>query len=864
LEQEISAEKKRLTDLSNRLKDLEDKQVILGNRLAEAGKKVAEDEQQLKAVRAANESKQLESLKAELFEILTQKANCSNELNNLRQKIASLKNQGILLEGESRQTAQELEIKCRLLDKESGELAALQEEERSRLEQAAAWHSKLGQTEKLLRDNEVQSKDLSRKADLSRARWQALCSLEDSREGYQRGVREIMLAKKQGHPACSPLYGTVAELLEVEEELELALEVSLGGNLQNIIARTTAEAQEAIAFLKARRLGRATFLPLDVIKSSRLNLPSKVKSDPAFVGLASDLVCFEEIFRLALEFLLGKIIIVQDMPAAARAAAVTGHKVRIVTLEGDQVHPGGSLTGGSYQRRGENLLGRSREINRLRQEMGQLEAQLHNQRMTGVALEEKKREICAELQRAEEEKKELSEKLLHCRINKENLEKERQRRQEEAAFSSLRYKEIATERTEIEEKLEITAGHLDVLEQKSCFARRELARQEQELKESIQVLEELNERLTEAKIQVAKWEQEYEQSSALVLQERIAWQEKERIVTAKEKEYHRAQADGTQLAGEIEALLQNLEEETDLQEENLLAAALLRQERENLTLAINNEEQIVHRLRSAIQAFEQKIHALELGVARWQTEWETGAKHLWEEFSLSWQEATAYLPVQDKSWLRQQIQEIKKQMEDLGPVNQAALEDYPKMLQRRDFLSSQHQDLTEANKSLRELIAELDKTMSQRFQEGFKAVNEAFQVVFRELFEGGQAELRLVEPDNILHSGVEIIARPPWKKPQTLSLLSGGERALTAIALLFALLRVKPSPFCILDEIEASLDDNNIQRFAGYLRRLANSTQFVVISHRKGTMESADMLYGITMEQSGVSRLLSVRLEDKA
>ncbi|MDD4401395.1 MAG: AAA family ATPase, partial [Desulfitobacteriaceae bacterium] len=213
-------------------------------------------------------------------------------------------------------------------------------------------------------------------------------------------------------------------------------------------------------------------------------------------------------------------------------------------------------------------------------------------------------------------------------------------------------------------------------------------------------------------------------------------------------------------------------------------------------------------------------------------------------------------------FLRQKIQEIKQQLEELGPVNQASLEEYPKMLRRRDFLSFQHQDLIKANRSLRQLITELDKTMSRRFQEGFQAVNEAFKDVFRELFEGGKAELRLEEPEDLLNSGIEIIAQPPWKKLQTLSLLSGGERALTAIALLFALLRVKPSPFCVLDEIEASLDDTNIQRFARYLRRLCNSTQFVVISHRKGTMEAADILYGITMEDSGVSKLLSVRLDE--
>ncbi|HWQ89416.1 MAG TPA: chromosome segregation protein SMC [Desulfitobacteriaceae bacterium] len=864
LVQEISAEDRRLTALSARLKDLADKQAVLESRLAEAAGKLAEDEQRLKLARMANESKQLEGLKTELFEILTQKANCSNEINNFGQTIANLNNQGISLEQECRQTAQELEANSRLLARQSLELTALRQQARARQEQEAALRSKHEQTEKLLQENSSNFRVLSRKADLAGARWQALRTLEDSREGYQRGVKEIMLAKKQGIPACTPLYGTVAELLEVEEELELALEVSLGGSLQNIIARTMAEANEAIAFLKAGRLGRATFLPLDVIQPNRQHMPAEISADPGFVGIALDLVRFDNIFRPALEFLLGKIIIVKDMPAAARAAAVTHHRMRIVTLEGDQVHPGGSLTGGSYQRRGENLLGRSREIGRLRQELDLLELQLQDLKVTGAALAADKQELSEELARVGQEKKELREKLLHCKISTENLEKESKRRQKEAALSDLRYREVVSERAEMEGKLKISSARLEIIEQKIRTARSELAKQEHELKESALAIEAQSERLTSSKIQAAKWEQEYELSSAILLQEKFAWQEKEKVIEHKKTEYNKAQADCARLDGEIEILLKNLEEKTGLQEENLLAAALLRQERENLTLALNDWEQIAQRQRPATKALEQKIHVLELGLARWQAEWETGTRHLWEEYSLSWQETSAYLPLSDKHLLRPKIQEIKKQLEDLGPVNQAAIEEYPKMLQRRDFLSSQHQDLAEANQSLRELIAELDKTMSLRFREGFKAVNESFQEVFRELFVGGQAELRLVEPDDLLNSGVEIIAQPPWKKPQTLSLLSGGERALTAIALLFALLRVKPSPFCILDEIEASLDDTNIQRFASYLRRLADLTQFVIISHRKGTMETADVLYGITMEESGVSRLLSVRLDDEA
>lgn len=287
----------------------------------------------------------------------------------------------------------------------------------------------------------------------------------------------------------------------------------------------------------------------------------------------------------------------------------------------------------------------------------------------------------------------------------------------------------------------------------------------------------------------------------------------------------------------------------------------LRKERESISKIITEQEEEISRKRQECQRLESKIHSLELKIARWETEYETCSKRLQEEFQLTEEEALAYHREGEKGDLNTKLQEIKRSLESLGPVNQAAIEEYPKLQQRYEFLAVQKEDLEEAQTSLHTLIGELDKTMSERFAEGFKGVNEAFQAVFKELFNGGHAELRLVEPKNLLETGVEIIAQPPGKKPQLLSLLSGGERALTAIGLLFALLRVKPSPFCVLDEIEASLDDANVKRFAQYIRRLSHSTQFLVISHRKGTMEAADVLYGIAMEESGVSKLLTVQLE---
>lgn len=864
LEQEISKENQRLASSTDRIKALEDKQLILKRTIEAARSSLAEDEQKLKFAGEANQTGLIEDLKAELFELLSEKANCSNEIKSISQILNNLNYQDDQIKRESSHIVQGLEINRNLLETKNNELLNLQKREGTRQSEEADLRIKLGKTEEAIKESTLKLNSFLRKADMSGARWQALRTLEDSHEGYQQGVREIMLARKKGVSACAALYGTVAELLEVEEKLELAIEISLGGALQNVIAKTADDARQAITFLKNNQLGRATFLPLDVIQANVLKLNKEVTADPGFVGIALDLVKYHEDFRPAIEFLLGKIIIVKDMQAATRIAGITRYKVRIVTLDGDQVNLGGSLTGGSVRRQRGNLLGRSREITGLREELNQLELKIKAQKVICADLEADKQDNKDRLEELAQEKKELSEKISLIRINIQGLEKQNKRWEEEVNLALLREKEIALERAESEEKAKLISARLEFIEQKTGGVKTDLNKYEQKIRESSEQIKALSEKITGMKIQVAKWEQEFKQSEDFLVQEKNYFREIENILKRKLVEQDTFNMDDINFKREIEDLTKVLEEKSMVLEKNSLSLSLLRQERESLLIRLKDCEQIMQSRRQSIQSFEQKIHAAELRSARLEAEWETGSTRLIEEFALSWEEAGSYLTDLEHQFLRQKIQEIRQQIEELGPVNQASLEEYPKMLQRRDFLSSQHQDLIKANRSLRQLITELDKTMSLRFQEGFEAVNEAFKDVFRELFEGGKAELKLAEPEDLLNSGVEIIAQPPWKKPQTLSLLSGGERALTAIALLFALLRVKPSPFCILDEIEASLDDTNIQRFARYLRRLCDLTQFVVISHRKGTMESADVLYGITMEDSGVSKLLSVQLDEFA
>lgn len=858
---EASENEEKRNHASERLHALDGRKSILLKTVEEANRTLLEDEKRFAEVKAQSGLDDIEVYKNALQRTQSEHTVISTELNNSNHSLIALRqvfdqligeksskeNDWITYEGQAEQQQRQIEAGEGREQENIRKIELIQNELRALFEQNKG------------RQNHLV--EMNRELERMKAKYHALKNLEDSLEGYQRGVREVMQAKKKKVPACSGLCGTIADLIQVEERYEVAIETALGGGLQNIIAETEKAAKAAVNYLKSHQLGRATFLPLDVIQGGRTTVSKDAAADPGFVGIAVDLISFEEKYRSAFESQLGRILIVTDMEAATRVARASGYRARIVTLEGDQVHPGGSLTGGSIQRKGGNLLGRSREIQELKQELESRSTKQRELENDVQAYTKRKLELEEVLKGLVVEGQELKEGLAVLRAQAKNTKDQVARIQTEIEGLKIREEALRQEEANHTARKENLEKRLHELTGQVDEAQSALALQEQKAREAGQEADALLERLTQTKVQSAKWEQELKQAEERIVQERAVLSELQSTLEQKRQDLTSLEAGKELLFKEKEEWETRRAEVTEHQIQAQEALVALRKEREALSVKVIEQEGLVSKKRQEQQSIEQKLHALELRVARWDTEWETGHNRLQEEFELSWEEAQGYQTEEERAKLWARVQEVKRQIEVLGPVNQAAIEEYPKMLERFEFLSTQKLDLVEANNSLRELIGELDKTMSERFEEGFKAVNEAFQVVFKELFNGGFAELRLDDPNNILETGVEIIAQPPGKKPQLLSLLSGGERALTAIGLLFALLRVKPSPFCILDEIEASLDDANVSRFAQYIHRLSSSTQFLVISHRKGTMESADVLYGISMEESGVSKLLSVQLE---
>ncbi|WP_088228463.1 chromosome segregation protein SMC [Desulfosporosinus sp. FKB] len=863
LTQEINEGEDKLRQLEQRQQTLTAKQAVLSLTVEESRQKVVEQESKLANARDHELREDIDRLKADLFEAMTEQANCSNALTGMRHSLASLEQQLLQIQREQANKEHELHTMTEEAEAQEQELLRLQEQaeafQRGKVQLQSEWEKLKG----LRQDKTSELQRHRTRMDQTRARLHALQSLEDSLEGYQRGVREVMLAKKKGIREGSGLCGTVADLISVQANHEVAIETALGAGLQNVVAENEQAAKTAIGYLKAHQLGRVTFLPLDVIQGNRMSVAKAVGNDPGFIGIAVDLVGYDPKYQKAVEFLLGRILVVTDMDAATRIARISGYKLRIVTLEGDQVHPGGSLTGGSIHRKGGNLLGRSREIETLGSELSQLEKNYKEKEQESQKLESQERELQENLETLIQKQRQEKERQVILKTANDNSLSQIRRISNDLRGLDQRKKGILLEIDEITLNLQNSTKQFENAENNSRRIREEFNQREQEAQTAADELNQGREQLTQEKVSLAKWEQELAQCSEQIGQEKEVFRESEQSLKQKKHNFLTFQHNLETVDKEQLELNESLESHGKAQESLQYSLMQLRQDKEDLFAQAQALEQEMHAQSQKVHTNEQRLHANDLRIVRWETECQSGLTRLEEEFSLQWEEAVTYLTQEERTAIGKRVQELKRRIEELGPINQAAIEEYPKLRERKEFMLAQQRDLIEADQTLRQLIDELDETMSVRFLESFNAVNSAFQEVFKELFIGGNAELSLVEPDQLLETGVEIIAQPPGKKPQLLSLLSGGERALTAIALLFALLRVKPSPFCILDEIEASLDDANVQRFAQYLHRLSDSTQFVVISHRKGTMESADILYGITMEESGVSKLLSVRLNER-
>lgn len=694
----------------------------------------------------------------------------------------------------------------------------------------------------------------------NQSRHKILNEMQQHLEGFQKGVKEVLMSSRNG--SLKGISGVVAELLKVPAKYESAVEVALGGSLQNIVTLTDNDAKVTIEYLKKNNLGRATFLPLNAISPAVQREDEKKASKmPGAFGFATDLVSFDEKYRKIFAYLLGRTVVVQSVEDAVKIARQCHYRVRLVTLEGDIISPGGSVTGGSYSRKGSNLLGRAREIEALEEQIKELTSAKDK-------LLQEYQQISNEITTRTGEIDNLNQQSQQIIINKTAIAKdieqilmEEKRLIREIQVATQEKENIQQELVRLKSQENETQLELTTLEEKDLDIKELIKQSQEELNRLISENIRLEKEITAQKVELASLQQEklsQAQSLLKYLQTKEEYQhsihEKELAVADIGEKSAQLTRENELLQKELKVLIQDKQDKADKLQD-------VKAERQQKNQDLANIESQNKEGQKKLAVLQNELRAAEVKEARLEMETENYLARLDEEHGLSYEEAILKrTDIENKKAVNARIKELKAFINGLGVVNIGAIDEYTRIKERYDFLQVQFNDLEEARQSLYQVIAEMDEIMVQRFAESFTIINRNFADVFGELFGGGKAELQLTDAANLLETGVEIMAQPPGKKPQHLSLLSGGERALTAIALLFAILRAKPSPFCVLDEIEAALDEANVSRFADFLKEFATKTQFLVISHRKGTMEVADTLYGITIDDTGISKTVSLRL----
>ena len=692
-----------------------------------------------------------------------------------------------------------------------------------------------------------------------KSKLETLSNLAERYEGYGGSVKRVM--EQKGHE--KGIVGVVADIIKVEKKYEIAIETALGGNIQNIVTEDEETAKHMIAFLKQTKGGRATFLPLTSITNPQEFKTPEALSEQGVIGLADSLVQIDKKYANVAKAMVGRIMVVDTVDHAVKIARKYDYGIRMVTLEGELLVPGGAISGGAFKNNS-NLLGRRREIAELEEKVKKYQLQAQ--------------EIQKEIEKTKEERNKLRTELETARLTLQNkfIEQNTARLNVIAAEEKWNeteegYGSLQEEQTQIEEQIR-QIGEDKEKTIKELESSQSLEKQtEEEIKELQTALEtyRIEEtaqtvRVSEQDVEAEKYrqQQEFKQENVNridgeLLRLREELKEIEDALAQNAGDIERKRADISEIEQTIvTSHTAQSETETKLQENIARKEELGNQQknffhvREELSEQKSGLDKEVYRLNAQREKLEGAL--------------ESQINYMWDEYEITLTDAASLRDetLTDLPEMKREISSLKDQIRKLGDVNVNAIEDYKNLMERYGFLKGQHDDLVEAEQTLLGIIQELDTAMRKQFQEKFGQICREFDKVFKELFGGGKGTLELQEEEDILEAGIRIIAQPPGKKLQNMMQLSGGEKALTAIALLFAIQNLKPSPFCLLDEIEAALDENNVGRFAKYLHKLTKNTQFIVITHRRGTMEKADRLYGITMQEKGISTLVSVNLID--
>ena len=831
----------------------------LNEKLSEAQKRQAEAMARYEATANGIRAKlaQIEENKNSIIDLLNEKSSVKERLQryNVMSEQVNIKKSEI-----SRRLIQyksEEAVKQEYIDGFKKEFDAVEAKIKSMEEEGSVIAGNLSQLQKQNTELEQERLRLQQSYHQAKSRLESMQNIAERYDGYGNSIRQVMELKKSN----KGIIGVVADIFTTEKKFETAIETALGGNIQNIVTDNENTAKGLVEHLKKNKLGRATFLPLDSITVRGNAIDAAVLKEQGVQGVASKLIAVDKKYENVAEFLLGRVVVADRIENALALARKYKHSLRIVTLDGELLNPGGSLTGGAFKH-SSNLLGRKREIEELEATVAKLSARLDDMDRQY----ESNRNKCAQLQtELENLRNRLQEQQILRTTAKLNLD----RAADEYSAIEEEYKNFVGESSELDTQLKDINEQIKSLNDKLV----EFETRNKELEISIDELndETEKERLTEAE-QGRVTEAIRMEYSSLSQKESFILENIKRInreIEQYEADIAELKEQQAQAAGDIETKKNNIEEiyktieagiknNTDL--DNKLAKFTERREELNAQQKTDLKKREETFEKTGI--LDKEMYRLTGQKEKVENSLEGGINYMWEEYELTFNAALEFKDdtLGSVTEMKKKASSLKSDIKALGSVNVNAIEDFKEVSERYEFLKTQHDDLITAEQNLLQIIEELDEGMRKQFEEGFKDIRVEFDKAFKELFGGGKGTLELTEEEDILEAGIKIIAQPPGKKLQNMMQLSGGEKALTAIALLFAIQNLKPSPFCLLDEIEAALDENNVIRFAKYLKKLIKNTQFIVITHRRGTMAEADRLYGITMQEKGVSTLVSVNL----
>ena len=696
---------------------------------------------------------------------------------------------------------------------------------------------------------------------MKESRLKFLKETEKEKEGYTKSVKTLLLDCEKNNELATGVEGVLSSLIEVDKKYETAIEMTLGGALQNIVTETEKDAKKLVEHLRKNNIGRASFLPIVSVKGKKLEKYNS-KNIKGIIGVASDLVKYNSKYDGIIQSLLGKTVVVEDMQQAIDLAKLNQYSFKIVTLKGDIINPSGMISGGASPTKTVNILGRAGEIKELEKELVNLYNQIEKLKKEKEQYEKSIENVLQEAEELEIQLKEIEilyatdrQKLVAVEENIEKIENRQQKLKNELSQIKEQKEEINKKKIETQKEIE----ELDNRREELTKIINEYANTN---RENQKYIDDLNFDVTNLKISVNSFNESevsidemVERIHNEIIANDLAIQNKKNNMQNLIQENEKLEQDIKNFENRLIQMQEQISNrDTKVQE--------LKHERNIKNQRLDDTEKKIIQQFTTIENIKAELTKIEIRKEKTEQDIEEVTNKLWDEYELTPNTVLeGYKRPTNIAIATRNANKIRNEIKELGSVNIDSIEEYRETSKRYEFMSEQRLDVETSMTQLRKVIEEMTEKMKKQFLSQFKIINENFKTAFTELFGGGTAELILEDENNILETGIEIRVQPPGKKLQNMTLLSGGEKAFTAIALLFAMLKINPSPFCILDEIEAALDDVNVYRFAEYLKKFTGDTQFLTITHRKGTMEQASTVYGVTMEESGISKLLSMKLK---